>query len=128
VLFLPPPMLLLLQRSLATSNISNKLRASNLEASRQKGGRQTQLLDMPVQLAHGHNGGCLLLKWLAGRCCRQLCLAAALSHYVVPGRVSVKSPLQAAGQQRICGWVAGGGPSPSDLLSVCMTVAAVAIF
>lgn len=47
------------QKSLATSNISNKLRASNLEASRQKGGRQTQLLDMPVQLQGGHNGECI---------------------------------------------------------------------
>lgn len=39
-----------LQKSLATSNIINKMRASNLEANRQRGGRQTQLLDNPVQL------------------------------------------------------------------------------
>lgn len=39
-----------LQKSLATSNIINKMRASNLEANRQRGGRQTQLLDNPVHL------------------------------------------------------------------------------
>lgn len=55
---LAPPFVddVVLQKSLPTSNISSKLRASAQEASRHKEGRQMQLLDAPVQLQSGPNG------------------------------------------------------------------------